>query len=523
MKFADYLREEARIAGDARFCSLNDDDCAAIIEAARVVSADSLLTARLGLVAEAVLKPNDIWEASPYRDFKVDPRMEKLPPIEKKWGLALAVLFNVEAARAAYASRRIPECILVQSLYDLHRWIDTFELQSGGTLRGFSQVHWLRETLSLRLFQLGRLQFQIATLSPEVKPLLPDSSRHTLEECDAAPVIKVHIPRGPALEPASCFQELALAPNFFAKYFPNDPISSARFFLCNSWLLCKELTDALPESSHIRAFASLFTRGLPHSDKTSFFEFAFPEKGLAASADDAKTSVQRAILELDSKGVALKPYYGIRSIDSVRRTRPLRLGVLGSGTGSNMQSIQDAIEEGTLNAEITLVLTDVPGAKILDRAARHGIPARYIDHAPFKTKLEGRAEDEVISALRAADVEVVVLAGYMRVVKPKLLAAFPDRVINIHPALLPSFPGIAGWKQALDYGAKLAGCTVHFVNAGIDSGPIIVQRAVPVEDSDSPESLHARIQIQEHLAYPEALRLLAADRLLISGRRVISL
>ena len=203
--------------------------------------------------------------------------------------------------------------------------------------------------------------------------------------------------------------------------------------------------------------------------------------------------------------------------------RKLKLGVLGSGSGSNMQSIQDAIEAGTLDAEIAVVITDVPDAGILARAARHNLPGLWIDHAPFKTKLEGKAEDEVIRVLREYGVDTVVLAGYMRVVKPKLLAAFPDRVINIHPALLPSFPGIAGWTQALNYGAKVAGCTVHFVNAGIDSGPIIVQRAVPVEDADTPASLHARIQVQEHIAYPEALRLLAADRLLICGRRVITL
>ena len=124
---------------------------------------------------------------------------------------------------------------------------------------------------------------------------------------------------------------------------------------------------------------------------------------------------------------------------------------------------------------------------------------------------------------QAQHVDVVVLAGYMRVVKPKLLAAFPNRVLNIHPAILPSFPGIAGWKQALDYGAKVAGCTVHFVNAGIDSGPIIVQRVVDVMDNDSPETLHARIQVEEHIAYPEAIRLLASHALHISGRKVIRL
>ncbi len=200
--------------------------------------------------------------------------------------------------------------------------------------------------------------------------------------------------------------------------------------------------------------------------------------------------------------------------------KKLRLGVLGSGSGSNMQSIQDAIEAGTLDAEIVVVLTDVPGAGILARAARHKIPGILVDHAPFKTKLEGKAEEEVIRILREYDVDTVVLAGYMRIVKPGLLNAFPQRVLNIHPALLPAFPGLHGWTQALEYGAKVAGCTVHFVDTGVDSGPIILQAAVPVLDDDTPETLHARIQVEEHRIYPEAIRLLAADRLEINGRRV---
>lgn len=198
----------------------------------------------------------------------------------------------------------------------------------------------------------------------------------------------------------------------------------------------------------------------------------------------------------------------------------LKLGVLGSGSGSNMQSITDAISEGTLNAEIRIVLSDVKDAKILDRAARAGIPGRWLDCSPWKTKLEGRAEDECIRILRESGCDTVVLAGFMRIVKPKLLAAFPFRVLNIHPAILPAFPGVASWKQALDYGCKVAGVTVHFVDAGTDSGPIIVQRTVPVEENDTPESLHARIQVQEHEAFPEALRLLAAGRLRVEGRRV---
>lgn len=198
----------------------------------------------------------------------------------------------------------------------------------------------------------------------------------------------------------------------------------------------------------------------------------------------------------------------------------LNLGVLGSGAGSNMQSIVDAIEAGTLDAEIKIVLADFPDAKILERAAKHSIRAEYLDCAPFKTKLEGAAEDRCIEMLKAAGVDTVVLAGFMRIVKPKLLAAFPNRVINIHPALLPAFPGVHGWTQALDYGCKVAGVTVHFVDAGTDTGPIIVQKAVPVLEDDTPESLHARIQVQEHVAFPEALRIVASGKYAIEGRRV---
>lgn len=198
----------------------------------------------------------------------------------------------------------------------------------------------------------------------------------------------------------------------------------------------------------------------------------------------------------------------------------LKLGVLGSGAGSNMQSIVDAIEAGTLDAEICLVLADFPDAKILERAQKHSIRAEYLDCAPFKTKLEGAAEDRCIEMLKDAGVDTVVLAGFMRIVKPKLLAAFPNRVINIHPALLPAFPGIHGWTQALDYGCKVAGVTVHFVDAGTDTGPIIVQKAVPVLEDDTPETLHARIQVQEHIAYPEALRIIASGKYSVEGRRV---
>ena len=198
----------------------------------------------------------------------------------------------------------------------------------------------------------------------------------------------------------------------------------------------------------------------------------------------------------------------------------LKIGVLGSGSGSNMQSVLDAIKAGTLNAEMRLVLSDVAEAKILDRARQHNIPCAWLDCAPFKTKLDGEAEQRCVALLKEYGVDTVVLAGFMRIVKPGLLSAFPLRVLNIHPALLPAFTGLHAWQQALDYGAKVAGCTVHLVDAGTDTGPIIIQRAVPVLTGDTPATLHARIQAEEHLAYPEALRLLAEGRLRLNGRRV---
>jgi phosphoribosylglycinamide formyltransferase-1 len=198
----------------------------------------------------------------------------------------------------------------------------------------------------------------------------------------------------------------------------------------------------------------------------------------------------------------------------------LKIGVLGSGSGSNMQSVLDAIQAGTLSAEMKLVLSDVPNAKILDRARSQAIPCAWLDCAPFRTKLDGEAEQHCIALFKEHGVDTVILAGFMRIVKSGLLKAFPTRVLNIHPALLPAFPGIHAWQQALDYGAKVAGCTVHFVDEGTDTGPIIVQRTVPVQTGDTAESLHARIQVQEHLAYPEALRLLSEGRLHLSGRRV---
>jgi len=198
----------------------------------------------------------------------------------------------------------------------------------------------------------------------------------------------------------------------------------------------------------------------------------------------------------------------------------LAIGILGSGKGTNAQAIFDAIGDGSLNAKVVCVLSDVEDAFILERARRAGVPSEFVSTAPFKTKLDGDGERRYIAVLRRYGVEVVVLAGFMRIIKRGLLTAFPNRIVNIHPALLPAFPGMESWKQALDYGVKVAGCTVHFVDEGTDTGPIILQRTVPVLDGDTPEALHARIQEQEHVALPEALQLLAGRGVRVEGRKV---
>ncbi len=195
--------------------------------------------------------------------------------------------------------------------------------------------------------------------------------------------------------------------------------------------------------------------------------------------------------------------------------------MLGSGKGSNCQSIFDAIDAQQLNARVVCVASDVEDAFILQRAAEHKIPAQFISALPFKTKLDGKAEEAYIAYMRSHGAQVVALAGFMRIIKPGLLAAFPRAVINIHPSLLPAFPGLEAWKQALDYGVKVTGCTVHFVDAGMDTGPVIVQKSVPVLDDDTPQTLHARIQVQEHIAYPEALSVIAARAIRIDGRKVL--
>jgi phosphoribosylglycinamide formyltransferase-1 len=188
---------------------------------------------------------------------------------------------------------------------------------------------------------------------------------------------------------------------------------------------------------------------------------------------------------------------------------PLPLGILGSGKGSNFRAIADAIDAGTLPAEVRVVVSDVADAGILALARERGLRAEYLPPGRFKTRLEPEAEDRLVALLKEAGAEWVALAGYMRMVKAPLLDAFPRRIINIHPSLLPKFPGLEAWKQALAAGVSETGCTVHYVDSGMDSGEVIAQSAVPVLPGDSPETLHARIQQAEHALYPSVLREIA--------------
>lgn len=191
----------------------------------------------------------------------------------------------------------------------------------------------------------------------------------------------------------------------------------------------------------------------------------------------------------------------------------LQLGILVSGSGTNLQSILDAVAEGRLEADVRLVMSNRPGAYALERASRAGVETRVLDHREFSSRED--FDRAMVQVLRGAGVEWVALAGFMRVLTPELLHAFPGRVLNIHPSLLPAFPGVNGQKQAFDYGVKVAGCTVHFVDEGVDAGPIIAQRAVPVLDDDDAESLRKRILEQEHALYVEVLQALSEERITI--------
>ncbi len=197
---------------------------------------------------------------------------------------------------------------------------------------------------------------------------------------------------------------------------------------------------------------------------------------------------------------------------------PFRLGILGSGKGSNFVAIADALAAGQIPAAVALVVSDVPDAGILAAAQARGFPARHIPPGRFRTKLDEEAEASFLAALQEAQVDLVVLAGFMRILKGDFLRHFEGRVVNIHPSLLPSFPGLAAWKQALDYGVKVTGCTVHLVDQGIDTGPILAQRAVPVRDDDTPATLHERIQVAERELYPAVIGALARGELRVRGR-----
>ena len=196
----------------------------------------------------------------------------------------------------------------------------------------------------------------------------------------------------------------------------------------------------------------------------------------------------------------------------------LRLAVLASGRGSNLQAIIDAIEAGSLRAVLAVVLSNKAEAPALERARKHGAPAIFLDP---KAAASREAYDALLlEHLRKHDVGLVALAGYMKIVTRVLLDAYPNRIMNIHPSLLPAFPGLKAQQQALDWGVKVSGCTVHFVTEGVDTGPIILQAVVPVCTGDNAESLEARILVEEHRSYPQAIQLFAEGRLEIDGRHV---
>jgi len=197
----------------------------------------------------------------------------------------------------------------------------------------------------------------------------------------------------------------------------------------------------------------------------------------------------------------------------------LKIGVLASGRGSNFQAIIDEIENKNLKASIEILITDNPSAFAIERAERHNINHMFINPEDFAAKDE--FFKKIADELKSRGVDLVILAGFMRIVRKPLIDAFPDRIMNIHPALLPAFPGMHGQRQALDYGVKISGCTVHFVDGGMDTGPVIIQAAVLVTSDDTEDTLSERILSFEHKIYPEAVRLFSEGRLEIKGRKVV--
>jgi phosphoribosylglycinamide formyltransferase-1 len=209
-----------------------------------------------------------------------------------------------------------------------------------------------------------------------------------------------------------------------------------------------------------------------------------------------------------------------------RKARPVKMpensvsiGVLASGGGTNLQAIIDSIEAGQCAASIKVVVSDNPAAGALKRAEAHGIPTATVDREGFKTR--EAFDEEIIGILNGHGVELVALAGFMRILSPGFIRSFPMRIMNIHPALLPSFPGLNVQKAAIEHGVKFSGCTVHFVDEGCDTGPIIIQATVPVLDDDTVESLSERILSEEHRIYPQAIQLYSEGRLKVVGRRVL--
>ena len=197
----------------------------------------------------------------------------------------------------------------------------------------------------------------------------------------------------------------------------------------------------------------------------------------------------------------------------------INVGVLASGRGTDFQSLLDALDRGELDVHIAVLVCNVPGAPVIERAKRHGVPHAVVDHKPFGTD-RAAFERGILKILRQHRVDLVVFAGFMRLVSPYFIGEFRNRIINIHPSLLPSFPGAHAQEDAIKAGAKVSGCTIHFVDESVDGGPIILQKAVPVLDDDTPETLAGRILEQEHSFLPLAVRLFAEGRLVIEGRHV---
>lgn len=207
---------------------------------------------------------------------------------------------------------------------------------------------------------------------------------------------------------------------------------------------------------------------------------------------------------------------------SIKRTTPLRVAVLASGRGSNLQAVIDAIEAGQVDATIVAVISNKKDAAALERARKYGLPDLFVDPKPFAGRPDSREayDRALLEVLEKYNVELVLLAGYMKIVTAVLVNAYANRMMNIHPSLLPSFPGLEVQKKAIEWGCKLAGCTVHFVTEGVDEGPIILQAAVPILDGDTSDTLADRILFQEHRIYPRAVQLFSEGRLQVDGRRV---